>query len=102
MKSAKVLLAAKALLGLCVIAASIAAPANAAAPKKKEPAMKTASVFFPARLIARAKTNAAKFKWAGDIRDKVVAKANPWLKMSDDKLWHLMFGPTIQRSWMAI
>jgi len=100
-KAGKALPAAKVLVGLCALAASIAAPANAAAPKKKGPAMKTASVFYPARLIARAKTNAAKFKWARDIRDKVVAKANPWLKMSDDKLWGLMFGPTITRSWMV-
>ncbi len=59
MKSAKGQVAAKVLLGLCLLGAWVAAPANAAPPEKKGPAMKTASVFYPARLIARAKTNAA-------------------------------------------
>ena len=61
--------------------------------------MKTTSVFLPAELVARAKANAARYAWAKDIRDRIVAEAAPWKKMSDAKLWGLMFGPTITRSW---
>ena len=78
-----------------------ASPSGAPAPAKEETAMKTTSAFYPARLVARAKANAAKYPWAKGIRDRVVARARPWLKMSDEKLWGLMFGPTITRSWMV-
>ena len=37
--------------------------------------------------------------WARDARQKMIDDARPWLDRSDEELWHLMFGPTITRSW---
>ncbi len=62
---------------------------------------KTASAFFPGELVAHARTNAREQTWAAAIRDSLVAAARPWMEMSDDELWHLMFGNTIKRSWMV-
>jgi hypothetical protein len=62
---------------------------------------KQASVFYPAAAVARAKENAGKYRWAAAIRDSVVAAAGPWMKLSDDQLWDLMFSNGIKRSWMV-
>lgn len=63
------------------------------------PALKAASALFPEGLAARARANAREHPWAGAIRDSVVAAAKPWMEMSDDELWGLMFGNTLRRSW---
>ena len=65
------------------------------------PVPKQASVFYPAAAVARAKENAGKYRWAAAIRDSVVAAAGPWMKLSDDQLWDLMFSNGIKRSWMV-
>jgi len=62
---------------------------------------KSASAFFPGELVARARANARDHAWAAEIRDSVVAAAQPWMGMSDDDLWSLMFGNTIRRSWQV-
>ena len=62
---------------------------------------KTASAFFPGELVARARANASNHAWAAAIRDSLVTAARPWLKMSDDELWELMFGNTIRRAWQV-
>jgi len=74
---------------LCAIAI---APASAA---------KEAGVFTPATLIAKARANIRKLPWAAAEKERMVAAAEPWLRMSDDSLWDLMFGNTIKRSWMV-
>jgi oligo-alginate lyase len=62
---------------------------------------KVASAFFPAELVAHARTNASAHDWAAAIRDPLVAAARPWMGLSDDHLWGLMFGNTIRRSWQV-
>ncbi|MBM3475807.1 MAG: hypothetical protein FJX75_21275 [Armatimonadetes bacterium] len=62
---------------------------------------KDASVFFPTQLVETARRNVQQQAWAAETRDQLVASAQPWLEMSDDQLWSLMFGPTITRSWMV-
>ena len=62
-------------------------------------AAKTASAFYPSELVARARANAREHAWAAEICDSLVAAAKPWMKMSDDELWELMFGNTIRRAW---
>jgi hypothetical protein len=62
---------------------------------------KEASVFYPPALVAKAKANAAKYPWAAAIRQQVTDAARPWMRMSDDALWDMMFGNTISRSWMV-
>jgi hypothetical protein len=68
--------------------------------KQPQPS-KQAGVFYPAAAIARAGENAKTYPWAASIRDALVAAAQPWMKLSDDQLWDLMFGNAIKRSWMV-
>ncbi len=63
--------------------------------------MKTESVFFPQKLIERARNNAANYEWAANIKQSIINEAQPWLKYSDDELWEMGFGPNITRSWMV-
>ena len=62
---------------------------------------KTGGVFMSAERRQKAISNAGKYPWARDIRDQIVARAQPWMGFSDDELWDLMFGATISRSWMV-
>ena len=88
-------------VGLAMIAISmLTAAALAAAEAPKAPA-KTASIFVPAAMVEKAKANAAKYPWAASIQKQIVARAEPWMKLSDDELWDLVFGATIPRSWMV-
>ncbi len=63
--------------------------------------VKQASVFYPPAAVARARENARKSPWAASTCDAIVAAAQPWMTLSDDQLWELMFGNTIKRSWMV-
>jgi len=63
--------------------------------------MKTASAFYPAELVRRARMNAKQHAWAKRIQQDLIKAAEPWRKMSDEHLWSLMFGNTIKRSWMV-
>ena len=62
---------------------------------------KSASVFYPDRLIRQVKVNARHSPWVAKAVRRIVAEVEPWRRMSDDELWSLMFGPTITRSWMV-
>jgi hypothetical protein len=62
---------------------------------------RAASVFFPPELAARARANITKYPWAAEQKKNIVEAAKPWMKLSDDEAWGLMFGPTITRSWMV-
>jgi hypothetical protein len=64
-------------------------------------AEKTASSLFPKDLVQKARENAAKYAWASEIREQIVAAAQPWMKYSDDELWSMMFGNTIKRAWQV-
>lgn len=87
-----------ALRGILLIAVFSQSPARAEA---VEPFNKQSSVFYPASLTSTARSNADRFPWAAQIRNDVVAMAQPWMKYSDDELWRFMFGPRIKRSWMV-
>lgn len=64
-----------------------------------EPSPKSRSAFFHASLLQRLRQNIARYRWAQQTAQRIVQDAQPWLQMSDDELWSLMFGPTIPRSW---
>jgi len=64
-------------------------------------AEKRESIFYPRAVRDRAITNARKYDWAAAIREKAIADAARWLRMSDDELWREMFGPHITRSHMV-
>ena len=61
----------------------------------------TVSVFYPPQLVANARANVARYRWAADRQRALVTAAQPWLDMTDGALWDLMFGATIHRSWMV-
>ncbi|MHB0959364.1 MAG: heparinase II/III domain-containing protein [Pirellulaceae bacterium] len=65
------------------------------------PLRKTAGALYPPELIARARKNAQTYGWAAQARDGIVAAAQPWVQMSDQELWDLMFSANIRRSWMV-
>lgn len=60
---------------------------------------KTTSVFHPAQMMRRARERAD--DWAVELRRQAVAAAQPWMGMSNEALWALMFGNTLRRSWMV-
>ncbi|NQT92838.1 MAG: hypothetical protein HQ559_08760, partial [Lentisphaerae bacterium] len=62
---------------------------------------KTAGTLYPPVSIKQALSNIERHDWAKEARDRIVEQAQPWLDMSDDDLWGLMFGNTIRRSWMV-
>ena len=86
---------AAALLGLGLAVAAAAACAG------KKPARADGSVFFPAAARLELRTAAQGVPWAESARKSAVEAAAPWLAMTDEALWDLMFGPTITRSWMV-
>jgi len=62
---------------------------------------KTASSLYPSECIQQAQSNIDRYDWAREAGDRIVEKAQPWLEMSDDDLWDLVFGNTIHRAWMV-
>jgi len=76
-------------------------PLPSQAAEKEQPATKSASAFFPAEIVTYARANARRHEWARAIQDPLVTAAAPWLAMSDDDLWNLMFGNTLKRAWQV-
>jgi len=66
-----------------------------------EPALKTGSAFYPREAVARIRANCDALPWAAALREGAIDRAAPWLALSDEELWALMFGNTITRSWMV-
>lgn len=64
-------------------------------------APKQQSTFFPPSAVARLRANIARDDWTRRTAAEIVAFAEPWMKMSDDALWSLVFGPTLDRSFMV-
>ncbi|NLX55137.1 MAG: hypothetical protein GXY58_08490 [Planctomycetaceae bacterium] len=76
-------------------------PTETVAGQPPDAGTKTAGVLFPPQLVARARTNADTCDWAARTRAQLVAAAEPWMRLSDDQLWDLMFSNSIKRSWMV-
>lgn len=83
------------LLMLLLMATTVCGVSDAANTPKTVPAL------FNESMRVQAISNSEKHPWARDIQQRIVQAAQPWMKMSDDELWSLMFGPTIKRSWMV-
>jgi hypothetical protein len=66
-----------------------------------EPAYAKTSFFFPPELISRAQVNTQKYSWGNKAMKNIVAQAEPWIGLSDDELWSLMFSHTLERAWMV-
>jgi len=75
--------------------------AQTAAQSQPEGVTKVASAFFPVGLVSRARRNAETYAWASQARDAMIAGAQPWMQLSDEELWGLMFSNSIKRSWMV-
>jgi len=59
------------------------------------------SVFYPPALVRKARENVQKYPWAAAVQQQIAANAQPWMVLSDDQLWSLMFGNTIKRAWQV-
>lgn len=57
------------------------------------------SVFFPEELIRCARDRTE--PWAVRAKERIKDAAEPWLAMSDDDLWDLMYGPNLPRAWQV-
>lgn len=68
---------------------------------QENPLMKTKSMLYPSTMTEKATANAATQPWAAAMQKDIVDRAAPWLNMSDEDLWGLVFGATIKRSWMV-
>ena len=66
-----------------------------------EPAYAQTSIFFPPELINRAQVNTQEYTWCTEAMKDIVARAKPWIELSDDELWSLMFSHTLERAWMV-
>ena len=66
-----------------------------------EPAYAQSSFFFPPELMSRARVNAQTYSWAAKALNDIVERARPWMELSDDELWGLMFPHTLERAWMV-
>lgn len=62
---------------------------------------KTRSLFLPQELREQAWANIRQDEAMARLRDQIVERARPWMELSDDQIWGLMFGPGITRSWMV-
>lgn len=63
---------------------------------------KEAGVFYPKSVIEKARANIAKYPWAAEQKRLIIEAASPWVKMSDEDLWGLMYGPTLHRAWHVL
>ena len=63
--------------------------------------VKDQSVFFNSQTREMLQKNIKEKDWAQQIKNECIKKANPWLELSDDELWSLVFSPNISRSWMV-
>jgi endogenous inhibitor of DNA gyrase (YacG/DUF329 family) len=96
------------LLTLSLVAfAPLASVTAAAATRTTTPTTTTtptprASAFFPPSLLDQIRANARQSEWGRGLVKDAVAQAQPWMKMSDEQLWKLMFGATIPRSWHVL
>jgi hypothetical protein len=59
------------------------------------------SFFFPPELVNRARVNNQKSPWGAEALKEIVVRAKPWIELSDDELWDLMFSHTLERAWMV-
>jgi hypothetical protein len=62
---------------------------------------KQGSALFPQDLVAIARRNCETHGWARSALEQAVNDAKPFRDLSDDRLWSLMFGNTLPRSWMV-
>ena len=63
--------------------------------------LKQHAAFYTPEHLARIRANAGNQAWATKLKNDVVEAVAPWMTLSDEELWGLMFGATIPRSWMV-
>ncbi len=59
------------------------------------------SYFFPQKLMERAQVNTEKYEYPAQVKRGVINAAEKYLSFSDEQLWDMMFGASIDRSWMV-
>ncbi|NPV46452.1 MAG: heparinase [Armatimonadetes bacterium] len=53
---------------------------------------------YTAERLANLRANCERYDWARAERERVVAAADPWVKLSDDELWHMIPGQKLPRT----
>jgi hypothetical protein len=81
--------------------ASLLACIFASEPALADIPLKTQSAFFNAQRISQIRSNLHALTNGASLKKQALDRADYWLKLSDDQVWELMFGPTIPRSWMV-
>jgi len=66
-----------------------------------ESAYTQTSFFFPPELMSKARVNTHKYHWGNETLKNIVDRSKPWLELSDDEIWSLMFSHTLERAWMV-
>jgi len=61
--------------------------------------MKTTGILIPPSQVKQLRQNIRRQAWAAAERDRIVALAETWRRLSDSDLRALMFGNTITRAW---
>lgn len=59
------------------------------------------SYFYPPEKVKAARQNLQRYEWGAEALARARQAAEPWMNLSDDAMWALMFGNTITRSWMV-
>ncbi len=88
-------------LGCVALAATVGSPYPFGSLDNEDRPPTDRSVLIPAAALRAARSRMNTDPQARAVRDRIAAAARPWLEMSDDDLWSLMFGNTIKRSWMV-
>ncbi len=63
--------------------------------------VKQSGAFYSKEIAAKVRRNVQQHEWAEAMQQALIERARPWVEMSDEELWGLMFGPTITRTWMV-
>ena len=66
-----------------------------------ESAYAQTSFFFPPELMNKARVNTHKYHWGKETLKNIIDRSKPWIELSDDELWSLMFSHTLERAWMV-
>lgn len=61
--------------------------------------MKRQSTFYHKKIIDSISSNIRNSAWAEGLRKDIVERARRWTSFSDEELWGMMFGNTINRAW---
>ncbi|MFA9478970.1 heparinase II/III family protein [Phycisphaerales bacterium AB-hyl4] len=91
---------------LLVTACTRPAAATPSAPTTADASVRHAatdvSVFHPPHVIDNVRRNVREHARTSELRDAAVQRAQPWVDLTDEELWSLMFTPELPRAWQVL